>query len=58
MLLRKHAAGWAVADVRTTHGMRYQHSPIEPFALKLAAACNHTDRVNDGITQAAQLRVA
>ena len=58
VLLRKHAAGWAVADVRTTHGMRYQHSPIEPFAQKLAAACNHTDRVNDGITQAAQLRVA
>ena len=58
LLLRKHAADWAVADVRTTHGMRYQHSPIEPFAQKLAAACNHTDRVNDGITQAAQLRVA
>ena len=58
VLLRKHAADWAVADVRTTHGMRYQHSPIEPFAQKLAAACNHTDRVNDGITQAAQLRVA
>lgn len=55
ILLRQGAAGWEVADVRTNLNMRYTLSAAEPFAMKLAAACNHA---SGGAALQALLRAA